>query len=94
MTRTKIAKLRNEWKSLRRKGGVKSSELQSLARKLRRKRHDRGKEPTWISQCFPDLRPISIPDHPGDLNKFTAAGILGQLEEDLERFEEALENGD
>ena len=94
MTPKKLAKVQQEWQELRRKGGVKSTELQSLAKKLRRRRLNRGKEPTWVSEVFPDLRPLSIPDHPGDLNKFTAAGILSQLDEDIERFKQALGLGE
>src|SRR5689334_8412796 len=86
----KIRKLRSKIEALRGKGGVKSAELESLARSLGRKRANTGKEPTWISEELPDRRPVSIPSHPGDLNRFTARGILDQLEGDLDRYEELL----
>jgi len=54
-----------------------------LAKSLRRYRHKRGKEPTWVSEVLTDAPPISIPDHPGDLNKYTARSILDQLELDV-----------
>jgi hypothetical protein len=33
---------------------------------------------------------VSIPSHPGDLNRFTARGILDQLEGDLDEYEKLL----
>lgn len=47
-----------------------------------------------MSEPFPDLRPISIPSHPGTLKRFTAASILDQLDEDVFRWEETLEPHD
>ena len=90
MRKKQIARLRQEIERLRRSGGVKSRELQELAKSLGRKRHNRGKEPNWVSEIFDDVFPISIPDHPGDLNKYTARGILSQLENDLDKLEETL----
>jgi hypothetical protein len=88
----KIRKLRSEIETLRRKGGVKSGELESLARRLGRRRAKRGKEPTWINKELPERRPLSIPNHPGDLSRFTAGAILDQLEADLDRFEELFDS--
>ena len=82
-----IDKLRNELKSLQNRGGIKPRELEKLAEALGRKMAKRGKEPTWVNSKFRHLRPISIPRHSGDLNKYTARGILRQLEEDLELLE-------
>ena len=88
MNQKKLSKLRREVKAFRQKGGVKSRELESLARAFSRELHSRGSEPNWVSTVFHDLRPISIPHHGGkDLNKFTARAILDQLENDIERFE-------
>ena len=87
MNRNKLRRLRQQLEALRQRGGVKARELKNLATALGRKRHKRGSEPTWVSDIFPDSRPVSIPDHPGDLNKHTARGILDQLEGDLERLE-------
>jgi hypothetical protein len=86
----KIQKLRSEFERLRGSGGIRDTELESLARRLGRRRANRGKEPTWVSEVFPDSRPVSIPSHPGNLNRFTAGGILDQLERDLDRYEELL----
>ena len=84
----RIRKLRDRLNSLRAKGGIKSSEVESLAQALGRRKDARGKEPTWVNPGFPRLRPLAIPHHSSDLNKFTARGILDQLEEDLEALEE------
>jgi hypothetical protein len=86
----KIQKYRSQIEGLRGRGGIKSTELESLAKRLGRRRANRGKEPTWVSDAFPASRPVSIPSHPGGLNRFTAGGILDQLETDLDRYEELL----
>jgi len=87
----KLDKIKLDIDSFRNRGGVKSSELESLAKRLGRDRNDRGKEPTWVNRQFPYLRPLSIPHHGSiDLNKFTARGILDQLEEDIKKWEEVL----
>lgn len=46
-----------------------------------------GKHPTFINPEFPELRPVSIPNHSTPLNKNTARSILDQLEADLECWE-------
>ena len=69
---------------LRRSGGVKSTELERLAKTLGRKRRKGGREPTWVSEALPEARPLSIPSHPSGVNRFTARTILDQLEADLE----------
>ena len=90
----KLAKLRQQLNSLRKRRGLKSRELESLAKAMGRRRHPkRGKEPTWVSDLVPNTRPLSIPNHPGDLNRFTAGSILDQLEEDLYRLEEGYGEG-
>ena len=79
--------------ALRKRGGIKSAELESLSQDLGRDLSKRGKEPTWVNRRFPDLRPLSIPRHGSrDLNKFTAGSILDQLELDFERWEEDIES--
>jgi hypothetical protein len=87
MSPPKVIRLRRKLESLRGKGGVKSSEIESLAKSLGRKRHKRGSEPTWINESFRHLRPVSIPHHSTELNRFTARAILDQLEADLEAWE-------
>lgn len=90
--RAQVRKLRSKITALRGKGGVKTSELEALARSLGRKRANRGKEPTWINEELPERRPLSIPNHSTDVNRFTAKSILDQLEADLDRYEELLES--
>jgi hypothetical protein len=92
MDRRKLDKLRKQVDELRKKGGIKSSELESLARALGRVPFKRGKEPTWVNKTFPDLRPLSIPHHGSkDLNRITVNLILDQLEQDIEKFEECID---
>jgi hypothetical protein len=92
MNQKKLAKIERELDALRRRGGVKSIELESLAQKLGRVPFKRGSEPTWVSSNFPDkLYPLSIPHHSGDLNKFTARSIIEQLELDIEQWELVIE---
>jgi hypothetical protein len=93
MDREKLDKLRKRIEEFRKKGGIGSSEIESLARGLGRVlSKKRGKEPTWVNQVFRDLRPLSIPRHGSkDLNKFTANSILDQLELDIEKFEILIE---
>lgn len=92
MNREKLDKLRKLVEGLRNKGGIGYSELESLARALGRVPSKRGKHQTWVNQTFDDLRPLSIPHHGSkDLNKYTAKDILDQLELDIEKFEELIE---
>ena len=45
----------------------------------------------WLSEEFPDLYVLSIPDHGGkDLSIGTRNSILNQLEDDILAWEEAL----
>ncbi len=87
MNPKKLTRRRQEIGSLRQRGGVKGRELESLAKALGRKLHPRGKEPTWVSEELPERPRLSIPGHPGDLNRHTAKAILDQLEEDLDELE-------
>jgi hypothetical protein len=82
----KLDKIQRTIESYRARGGIKSSELEDLAKELGRVRSKRGSEPTFISQPFPDLSPLSIPHHGKDLNKFTAKAIIDQLQCDLDRW--------
>ena len=92
MDREKLDKLRKRVEELRKKGGIGYSELESLARALGRVPSKRGKHQTWVNQTFDDLRPLSIPRHGSkDLNKYTTNDILDQLELDIDKFEEIIE---
>lgn len=74
-------------------GNVRRRQLVSLAKTLGRKESNRGKEPTYISTVFPDMRPVSIPSHPGALPRFTVESILDQLDgDDVVRWQQALEH--
>jgi hypothetical protein len=91
MKRARLNKIRQRMEACRKRGGIGPTELESLAQDLGRVRSKRGKEPTWINEWFPELRPLSIPHHGSrDLNRFTAVGIIDQLELDLERWEQEL----
>ena len=88
MEGAKLKRLRQRIHNLRRRlGGIKPRELEALAKALGRKRHPKGKEPTWVSE-LPGRWPFSIPNHPGDLKKETARSILEDLEADLYALEE------
>jgi hypothetical protein len=86
----KLAKLRRELESLRRRGGIRSRELEGLAKRMgRERRAQRSGEPQWVNEEL-RWRPLSIPSHPGDMSKGTAGSVLNALEEDLFRLEEEL----
>jgi hypothetical protein len=90
MDRKSLAKLRRDLQALRH-SQPKSAHLQRLARRLGRRKEDRGKHPIYASEAFPHLRPLSIPDHKGrDLPPGTKNSILNQLEEDLDAWDTAL----
>ena len=94
MDRKKLRKLRLELVRLR-LSPQKASALESLAGKLGRKLIKRGKEPTWESQDFDHLWPLSIPHHGGrDLAPGTKKSILNQLEDDIIAWEEVLPQED
>lgn len=93
MTRKRLSRIKRHLGGLRsRVADLRSRELAQAAESLGRRRSKRGKEPTYVSEPFPDLRPLSIPSHPGTLKRFTAASILDQLDEDVIRWEEMLES--
>jgi hypothetical protein len=88
MTRKKLKALWRKLDDLRR-SPHKAIAVQRFARQLGRREVKRGKEPTWENDDFPDLRPLSIPDHGGkDLTPGTQNSILNQLEDDLCRWDE------
>lgn len=92
MNRKKLERIKRMHEVLIHTKGIKPKKLQALARSLGRKLDNRGKEPNWINPNFRDLRPVSIPDHPGDMNRFTAQNVLHSLEEDIEHWEASLDN--
>jgi hypothetical protein len=93
MDKKKLKKISREIRSLRAgSANVRRRQLVSVAKKLGRVKDNRGKEPTFISTVFPNLRPITIPSHPGALKRFTVESILDQLEEDVFYQRQVLEN--
>lgn len=91
MTPERLDKLRKELAGLRR-SQAKAADLESLARRLGRKKVKRGKEPTWESEEFSHLHPLSIPHHGGrDIPIGTKRNILDQLEKDLFSWEMRLD---
>lgn len=92
MNRKRLERIKQLHEALRHNKGIKSKKLQNLARSLGRKLDNRGKEPNWINPNFQDLRPVSIPNHSVDMKRFTAKSVLDSLEEDIEHWEDSLNN--
>lgn len=93
MTKDQLKKIRIKINSLRsRSNNIRSRELSALAIKLGRYLSNRGKEPTYVSNSLPDRYPLSIPNHPGAMQRYTAEGILDILEEDLSLLENELDS--
>ena len=91
MTKTRLNRLKRKIANLRaRSAGIRTRELVSVANGLGRRSAQRGKEPTYVSDQFPNLRPISIPSHSKPLKRFTAMSILDRLEDDVAAWEEVL----
>jgi hypothetical protein len=65
---------------------TKSRDLVRFAGLVGRYRIKKGDEPTFLSEPFPYLRPLTIPGHTM-VKKFTAKNILDQLEEDVIEIE-------
>jgi hypothetical protein len=93
MDEVKLKRLKRKLEGMRQRvANLRSRELIGLAEALGRTRSNRGKEPTYVSSLLPNSKPISIPDHPGSLNKYTAGNILDSLEQDIFNLEELLDN--
>jgi hypothetical protein len=64
----------------------KSRELEGVAKRLGRTKVKHGAY-TWENGTFPTLPPLSIPHHSRGLKRFTAEGILDQLQaQDVEAW--------
>jgi hypothetical protein len=91
MNRKRLTKLRAQLEQMR-LSPQRAASLEGLAGKLGRKPVKRGKEPTWESEEFSDLRPLSIPHHGGrDLALGTRNSILNQLEDDVNAWDMKLD---
>ena len=88
VTKKKLRKLRREVESMRSRGGVAADEIKVILRALGRVQD--GK--VWRSEAFPNLRPIPVHDHPGDMNRFTKDGILADLDSDIFEWEVSLDD--
>jgi len=90
MKRNRLNKLWRQLDGLRH-SSVKALEIQKLAKQLGREKVKRGKEPTWESREFQELRPLSIPDHGGkDLSPGVKYSVLNELENDVISWDERL----
>jgi hypothetical protein len=90
ITHRKLAKLRREIENLRAaKHNIKPADLTSMAKRLGRALENRGKHPTWKSELIPSSNPLSIPGHP-TIKSTTAMSILDELEADIDRLSELL----
>jgi hypothetical protein len=94
MTPSKLDKIKREIARLRR-APQKAAALESVAKRLGRKKVKRGKEPVWESE-LEELYPLSIPHHGGgrDLSVGTQRSILDSLEDDVLAWEERFPNED
>ena len=94
LTLKKLDRLKKQLEDLRRRvGNIRPREMEKFAKACGRIQHKKRRgEPTWVSKYFPKLlRPLSIPHHSVELNRFTAENILDQLEMDLDAIEESLQ---
>lgn len=93
MDKIKLNRLKRKIDKMRQHpANIRAQELISVAEALGRKISNRGKEPTYVSVLLPSSTPISIPNHPGSLNRFTAGSILDAFEQDIFNLEEIVDN--
>lgn len=72
--------------------GRKAGELITIAKQLGREKDPRGKEPTYVREINPELSPpLSIPNHSGEMNPWTAKSIIDALLDDVGEWELYLE---
>jgi hypothetical protein len=85
-----LARLSRELDRMR--GSVQTARsLEAMAKKLGRTPARRGKEPSWVSVQFPELRPVSIPHHGSrDLSPGVQRNILESFYEDIGAWEDWL----
>jgi hypothetical protein len=95
MTPNHLAKIKRTLQQMRRSpSGIKTMELEGLARALGRHAVSRGKEPTYIRDADPRLTsPLSIPGHATDLRVGTAINIIKALLDDVAVWEAHLRGG-
>ena len=90
MDSRKLQKVGDELESLRgRSGNLKARDIIAVAKKLgRREGAKKGSHVAYVSDLLPNRRPVTIPVHakPSNINRFTAEGILDELEQDYEEL--------
>lgn len=88
----RLTKLRHQLESLQSSpGNISSRKLEGLAISLGRRRVKKQTgEPMYVSDAFPQLRPIPIPSHPRVAIPKTAIKILTWLEVDIFEWERYL----
>jgi hypothetical protein len=86
----KLERIVGKIDALRGRGGVNATEIWPILTALGRKQ--KGK--VWKSIPFPNLYPITVHDHPKDLNRYTKDGILDDMEKDVMAWESALGAGE
>ena len=88
MTSRKLAKLGQDLETYGRRGGIRSRDLERLAKRMGRERRvQQTGDPQWVNEEL-GWRPLTIPSHPGDMPRGTARSVLNQLAEDLFRLKE------
>ena len=91
MDKKKLTRLQQKHCSLYAKiGNIRERDLVGLAKKLGRRRSKGGKHPTYVSDHFPNARPITIPSH-RTLKVATARSILDDLDGDIFRWQQYLD---
>ncbi len=89
MDKKKLKKVKIKLERLRQSPhGIKASKLVSLAMQLGRHHSPKGKEPAYVRQSNPSLRPLTIPGHRGDLKVGTARSIIDALLSDVDEWEQ------
>jgi hypothetical protein len=81
MNENKLNDIQAEIRSLKvRAGNFSEREVVGIAEKLGLRRAKRGSEPTYVSDDFPDKRPVRIPSH-RVLKRGTALAVLSDLKD-------------
>jgi hypothetical protein len=88
MNRTNLIKIRRRLMEMRKSpANCKAREFISIAIKLGRMKHSRGKEPNYV-RIEPWLSaPLSIPNHSVDYKRGTALSIIDTLLSDVDEWE-------
>jgi hypothetical protein len=87
VNRRKLERIEGKIDALRSRGGVNASELWPILTALGRSQ--KGK--LWRSEAFPQFYPITVHDHPRDLNRYTKDGILDDMEKDVRAWESSMD---